>query len=86
MVKNLSANAGDMGLIPGNISHAAKQLSLCTPTIEPVLYSLEIMTAATTEACMPQSLCSATREATAVSSPHITREWPPLTATSEKPT
>ena len=53
MVKNLSANAGDMGLIPGNISHAAKQLSLCTPTIEPVLYSLEIMTAATTEACMP---------------------------------
>ena len=53
VVKNLSANAGDMGLIPGNISHAAKQLSLCTPTIEPVLYSLEIMTAATTEACMP---------------------------------
>ena len=36
-VKNLPANAGDMGLIPGLIPHAAEQLSLCSTTTEPVL-------------------------------------------------
>ena len=37
MVKNLPANTGDMGLIPGlgtRIPQAAGQLSLCTITIE----------------------------------------------------
>ena len=39
VVKNLPANAGDMGLIPGpgKIPHAAGQLRLCTSTTEPVL-------------------------------------------------
>ena len=36
VVKNLPANAGDMGSIPG-VPHAAEQLSLCIITIEPVL-------------------------------------------------
>ena len=37
VVKNLPANTGDMGSIPGlgtRIPHAAGQLSLCTITIE----------------------------------------------------
>ena len=37
VVKNLPANAGDMGSIPGlgtNITHAAGQLSLCATTTE----------------------------------------------------
>ena len=40
MVKNLPANAGDTGLIPGpgtKIPHAVEQLNLCTTTTEPVL-------------------------------------------------
>ena len=36
-VKNLPANAGDMGSIPaGKIPYAAEQQSLCATTVEPV--------------------------------------------------
>ena len=39
MIKNLPANAGDTGLIPGPVkSHM--QLSLCATTVESMLYSL----------------------------------------------
>ena len=62
VVKNLPANARDMGSIPGQgtkTPHAAGQLSLNTTT---------------TKAHMPYSLCSAIREATAMRNPHtITR-------------
>ena len=39
MVKNLPANAGDMGSIPspGKIPHATEQLSPCATTTEPAL-------------------------------------------------
>ena len=39
VVKNLPANAGDMGLIPvlGRFPQALEQLSLCATTTEPVL-------------------------------------------------
>ena len=52
VVKNLSANAGDMGIDPwrGKIPNSSEQLSLCATTAEVVLYSPE---ATTTEACMP---------------------------------
>ena len=39
VVKNPSANAGDVGLIPGQgtrIPHAAEELKLCATTTEPV--------------------------------------------------
>ena len=39
MVKNPSANAGDVGSIPGQgtrIPHAAEELKLCATTTEPV--------------------------------------------------
>ena len=50
---------------------------------EPVLYSPG---ASTTKATVPRSLRSATREATALRSPHTdAREEPPLTTTREKP-
>ena len=41
MVKNMPANAGNMGSIfwSGTIPHAAKQLSPCAATTEPVLSS-----------------------------------------------
>ena len=34
VIKNLSANAGDMGSIPGPISHAVEQLPPCATTTE----------------------------------------------------
>ena len=40
MVRNLPANGGNMGSIPGprtKIPHAAGQLSLCTTATEPAL-------------------------------------------------
>ena len=38
VVKNLPANAGDTGSIPGGkIPHAPEQLSLCATTTEPAL-------------------------------------------------
>ena len=37
MVKNTPANAGDMGLIPGQIPHVMEQLSPCVMTIKYVL-------------------------------------------------
>ena len=85
VIENLPANAGDTGLIPcsGKIPHTLEPLSLCATTIEPVL---QRQRAATTEALVPWSPCSATREATAVRSLHTTtREQPLLTATREKP-
>ena len=71
VVRNLPANAGDVGVIPelGRFPLATEQLSPYTTTIEPALQSLGAMTA---EAHMLQIPCSATREATAVTSPHTT--------------
>ena len=66
VVKNLPANAGDIGSIPGGkIPHATQQLSLCTTTIEPVPW---IPRVTATEARAPWSLHSETREATSVRS------------------
>ena len=42
VIRILPANVGDTDLIPGQgikIPHASEQLSLCTTTIEPVLWS-----------------------------------------------
>ena len=73
MVKDLLANAGDTGSIPGpGRSHTprAGQLSSCTATTEFTL----------------QSPCSAAKEVTAMRSLHTaTREEAPLTATRESP-
>ena len=54
MVKNLPANAGDMGSIPksGKIPRAAEKLSPCATTAEPALQSRG---ATTTEAHAPRS-------------------------------
>ena len=63
------------------IPRAAGQLSPCTTTTEPVLWSPR---ATITEAHRPQSLCSTIREATAVKSPRTAaREQSPLMATRE---
>ena len=61
VVKNPSANAGDTGFIlgPGKIPHASGQLS---------------PSATTTEAHAPQSLCSQTRETTALRSAGAARK------------
>ena len=37
VVKNPTANARDMGLIPGKIPHGSRQLSPQAPTTEPAL-------------------------------------------------
>ena len=37
VVKNPPADAGDMGSSPGEIPHAAEQLSPCATTTEPAL-------------------------------------------------
>ena len=67
----------------GKIPHAARQLSPCTTTTDPVLYSPGATSA---EAQTFKSLCSATREAAAMRSwCTATREEPPLTTTREKP-
>ena len=80
MVRNPPANAGDMGFFPdlGRTPHAVEQLSSCATSTEPVP---ESPGAATTEARVPYSLCSAT-EAT-ISSSSRTAEWPLLSATRE---
>ena len=61
MVKNLPANAGDTGSIPGpgrshmprsNEAHVPQLLSLCSRAHEPQLLSLR---AATTEVCAPRA-------------------------------
>ena len=67
---------------PGKIPHALGQLSPCTTTTEPVLWSPAVTTA---EALPPYTPCS-TREASTKRSLHIiTREWPLFVATREKP-
>ena len=74
MVKNSPASAGDMGSTP----HATEQLNPAS--------RLQSPEATTTEACMPESLCSGTRGAPTVRSPlTATREEPPLSATRGKP-
>ena len=52
--KNLPANAGDTGSIPGSgkIPHAVDQLNLCATTTEPLLSSPQ---AATPEAHLPRA-------------------------------
>ena len=71
VLKNLPANAGDTGLIPrlGKILHVAEQLSPHAPT---------------TEAWAAQSLCSATREATAMRSLHTSMKSRPCSLQPEK--
>ena len=67
MVKNLAANAGDMGSIPGpgiKIPHTKEQLNPC---------------AKTTEALVPKSPCSKTRGSHRIEKPthHDWRIAPP---------
>ena len=54
VVENPPANAGNTSSSPGSgkIPHAAEQLSLCTTTIEPALYSPP---ATTTEGSAPRA-------------------------------
>ena len=93
MVRKPAANAGDMGSIlgPGR-SHMPQSgqacvpqlLSLCSTAWEQQLLSPH---AATTEACVPKSPCSAMREATTVRS-HVAQlehTETKFTATREKP-
>jgi len=58
-----------------------QQLSLCSRAWEPQLLS---PCAAATEACTSWSLCSTTREDTAMRSPHITRKSSPCSLKLEK--
>ena len=87
LAKNPPAKVGGAGLIPalGRLPHAVEQLSPCATAIEPVLQRLGATTA---EAREPESLCSATREASTVRGlSTATREplpSPPLAATEEK--
>ena len=92
VVKNLPANAGDTGLIPGpgrshvpwsNQAQVPQLLSLCSRAQEPRLLSPRVTT---TEAHMPYSPCCATREATSMSSPSTaSTEEPKSTATKTQP-
>ena len=79
MAKNLPANAGNTGLISGlGRFHMPRSNSAHGPW-------LLSPRATTTEAHVPQSLCSTTREAPATRSPRTTTtEQHPLTATGEK--
>ena len=65
VVQNLPSNVGHMGSISGwktEIPHVLRQLSPCTTT---------------TEACVPYSLCSTTREASTMRTPLTTLEKSP---------
>ena len=83
VVKNLSSNARDTSWIPGleRSHYVAEQLSLCTTTFEPVLWS---PWATTTEAHVSYSQCSATTEATAMKN-LCTTTTTPLDTSREKP-
>ena len=80
VVRNLPASAGNIDSIAGlershmlrsNEAHAPQLLNPCATALE---------------AYTRQSLCSTTREGTAIRSPHTTaREQPLLTATRESP-
>ena len=68
----------------GRTPHATEQLSPCVTAIEPQLQSLGT---ATSEACVPESPCLATREATTMRSLCTTTRGTSLLATTkEKPT
>ena len=72
------------------LPHAAEQLCLCTSTIEPVLQSPEATSTEPTHRSYwsphTWSLCTPTREATAMRSPCIAARGKPLLgATREKP-
>ena len=73
VVRNVSCLCGRHRFDPwsGQILHTTEQLSLSAPT---------------TDTRVPQSLCSAAREASATRSLHTTTgEWPLLAVTREKP-
>ena len=77
-VRKVLANAGDMGLIadPGRPHTPRSNWARAPRLLSPH--------AATTEAPVPYSSCSATREPTAMRSAHVTtREEPPLASTRE---
>ena len=77
-VKNLPANAGDPWC--RRIPHATGQLSPCTTTTEPVLWSLE------PQLLGPWSLGSAAGGATTTRGPlSVARAQPPLPTTRGKP-
>ena len=90
MAKNLPANAERHGFDPwsGKIPHASEQLSPCASATEPALLSpgeqLPSPRAAIPEACMPWSLCSATRDATATRSHCTTVKSGPCSPQPEK--
>ena len=64
-----------------NTTHTAEQVSPCATTTESVLWSPR---AAAAGACVPYSLCSATREATSVRSPCTTAKSSPRSPQLEK--
>ena len=89
--KNSPANAGDTGLSPGSgrfhmlwsNQTRVQLLDLCSRAHELQLLNPR---ATTTEACMPQSLCSAVGEATTMRSPWpSTREQTLLSTARESP-
>ena len=77
MVKNLPANAGDTGLIPGLGRSHMPQSNLAH---EPQLLSLR---ATTTEACVPRAR-ALQREATAMRSPRTAMKSSPHSLQLEK--
>ena len=85
-----AVSAGDMGLISGlggchmpqsNSAHAPQRLSLCSRARELQQQRPQTTTA---EACVPQSLRSAMREATAMSSLHTARKISPCSPQREE--
>ena len=91
VVKNLPANAGDTGSIPGpershmlcnNQDHAPQLLSLCFRARESKLLSPRT---ATTEACALEPVLCSERSHCNEKTSHFSEEEPPLNTDMEKP-
>ena len=80
VVKNLPANAGDVGSIPA----LGRSHRLCNPHSRACALQLLSSPTITPEACAPQGLCSTTGEATAVRSPCTTMKSSPCPPQVEK--
>ena len=91
VVKNLPANAGDMGSIPrlgrshmlqSNKAHAPQLLSLRSRAHKPQLLS---PSATTTEACMPRARALQQEKPSQEKHVHHNKEQPPLATMRESP-
>ena len=80
VVKNLPANAGHMGSIPA----LRRSHRLCNPHSRACALQLLSSQTITPEACVPQGLCSTTREASAMRSPCTTMKSSPCPLQVEK--